>query len=235
MARCSVPFTFREVRRFIRPSTVLRRQWPLLALILFIAGVFLVQCLLGRGFELRFMTVPADVVEAFRSLRAGRFSEAGALITLFTAALLHGDSGHLLGNMLFLWIFAAIAAELLGHRWMLLVFTVTAISGGICHVALNPQETIPCLGASGAVMGFEGLYLGMAVRWRLPDPHVWPIARPIPPAHLAVVGVVGLLLDFNGYLGGHFGVAYGAHLGGFIGGLVLGGAVVPMPRVALPR
>lgn len=223
------------MRRILRPSSVIRRQWPLLALIACIAAIYGLQLLLGEGFDNRFMTVPADVVEAFRSLRSGDFSGAGSLFTLFTAALLHGNLLHLLGNMLYLWIFAAIAAELLGHRWMLLIFVVTAICGSACHVALNPEETIPMLGASGAVMGFEGLYLGMVVRWRLPDPHVWPIARPIPPAHLAAVGVLGLLMDFSGYLYGNSGVAYGAHLGGFIGGMLLGAAVVPIPRVAMLR
>ncbi len=225
----------RGVRRLLRPSSILRQQWPLLALIAFIAAIYGLQVALGADFEDRFMTVPAEVVEAFRSLRSGDFSGAGSLFTLLSAAFLHGDIGHLLGNMLYLWIFAAIAAELLGLRWMLLIFVFTAICGSACHVALNPEETIPMLGASGAVMGFEGLYLGMAVRWHLPNPHVWPIARPIPPAHLAALGVLGLLMDFGGYLGGEIGIAYGAHLGGFIGGMVLGGALVPMPRVALPR
>jgi membrane associated rhomboid family serine protease len=209
----------------------------LLALIVFISGVFLLQKLLGYGFNLRFMAVPADIVGAFHSIRADGFSgdAAGKIFTLLSAAFLHGDIGHLLGNMLFLWIFAAIAAELLGARWMLFTFFFAAISGSLCHVGLNAGESIPMLGASGAVTGFEGLYLGMAVRWRLPDPHVWPIARPVPPAHLAAIGVIGLVLDFGGYLSGNFGVAYGAHLGGFIGGMLLGAAVVPMPRVALPR
>ena len=223
------------MRRILRPSSVIRRQWPLLALIAFIAAIYVLQVLLGEDFDNRFMVVPYDVAEAFRSLRSGDFSGAGSLLTLFTAALLHADMAHLLGNMLYLWIFAAIAAELLGQRWMILIFVFTAICGSACHVALNPTETIPMLGASGAVMGFEGLYLGMVVRWRLPDPHVWPIARPVPPAHLAALGVLGLLVDFSGYLYGNFGVAYGAHLGGFIGGMMLGGAVAPMPRVALPR
>lgn len=207
----------------------------MLALILCFAFIHGLQVLLGMGFNDRYMAVPADVMEALRSLRSGDFSGSAALFTLITAALLHGDVGHLLGNMLYLWIFAAIAAELLGHRWVMLVFIFTALCGSACHVALNPKETIPMLGASGAVMGFEGLYLGMAVRWRLPNPHVWPIARPVPPAHLAAIGVLGLLFDLSGHLGGDQGIAYGAHLGGFIGGMVLGAAVVPMPRVALPR
>jgi membrane associated rhomboid family serine protease len=224
-----------NVRRLLRPSSVFRQQWPLFALITFIAAMYVIQVLFGEGFEDRFMAVPVDVLEAFRSLRSGDFSGAGSLFTLFTASLLHGDVGHLLGNMLYLWIFAAITAELLGHRWVMLVFIFTAICGSACHVALNPEETIPMLGASGAVMGFEGLYLGMVVRWHLPNPHVWPIARPIPPAHLAVVGVIGLLFDLSGHLEGDQSVAYGAHLGGFIGGIVLGAALVPMPRSAFPR
>lgn len=223
------------MRRIVRPSSILRRQWPLLSLISFIAAIHGLQVFLGADFEDRFMTVPAGVMEAFRSLRSGNISGVDSLFTLLSAAFLHADISHLLGNMLYLWIFAAIAAELLGQRWMFVIFVFTAICGSLCHTALNPNETIPMLGASGAVMGFEGLYLGMAVRWRLPDPHVWPIARPIPPAHLAALGLLGLLMDFGGYLSGEDGIAYGAHLGGFIGGMILGGAVVPIPRIASPR
>jgi membrane associated rhomboid family serine protease len=75
----------------------------------------------------------------------------------------------------------------------------------------------------------------MAVRWQLPNPHVWPVARPIAPSQLALLGVLSLILDFNGYIGGDQITAHGAHLGGFIGGLFLGSFIVPMPRVALPR
>ncbi len=183
------------------------------------------------------MVVPAEIVSALESIRAGNFSvaAAGEMFPLLGYAFLHGDIGHLFGNMVFLWIFAAIAAELLGHRWVFITFVFTAICGGICHVALNPESGIHMLGASGAVTGFEGLYLAMVVRWHLPDPHVWPIASPVSPARLALVGVLGLILDFSGYVSGDFGTAYGAHLGGFIGGLFLGSFVVPMPRVALPR
>ena len=85
----------------------------MLALILFIASVHGLQVLRGMEFNDRFMVVPADVMEALRSLRSGDFSGSAALFSLITAALLHGDVGHLLGNMLYLWIFAAIAAELL--------------------------------------------------------------------------------------------------------------------------
>ena len=118
---------------------------------------------------------------------------------------------------------------------MLFVFVFTAITGSLCYVALNPEGLTPYLGASGAVMGFEGLYLGMAVRWRLPDPHVWPMARPIAPGQLAMVAVIGLIFDIMGYTGGGTGIAHSVHLGGLIGGILLGSFFVKMPRVALPR
>lgn len=208
-----------------------------LGLIAFLSVVLFVQSKIGYGFTERFSTIPLEVVSAWDALRQGDFSATVGeeLLTLLTAGLLHGNFGHLSGNALFLWVFAAIACELLGARWVIPIFAFTAITGSLCHTILNLDSPIPCLGASGAVMGFEGLYLAMAVRWRLPDPHVWPMASPVPPGRLAFLGILGLILDFNGYISGVEGIAYGAHLGGFIGGLFLGGFVVPMPRVALPR
>ena len=223
--------------RFVRFRFLLGAQGPLLALILLISLIFLLQVALGRSAFLPFMVVPDEIITAWDALRTGGGSRAAMAEfgTLLSYAFLHGSFDHLLFNMVFLWLFAALAAELLGWRWMLFTFVFTAICGGICHVALNAGESIPMLGASGAVTGFEGLYLAMAVRWHLPDPHAWPMARPIPPVQLAMLGVLGLVMDFMGFMGGSMGVAYGAHLGGFIGGMLLGGAIVPQPKVARSR
>lgn len=221
----------------MRFGPFLKAQGVLLSLIALISLTFLLQSVLGREFYYDFMVVPAEVVNAWNLLREGDYANVpwAEFGTMFTTAMLHGSPEHLIGNMIFLWIFAALAAELLGQRCMLFVFVFTAITGSLCHVALNPEEVIPGLGASGAVMGFEGLYLAMAVRWRLPDPHVWPMARPIAPGRLALIGIFGLVMDFMGYTSGVTGIAYGAHLGGFIGGLLLGSFFVKMPRFALPR
>lgn len=217
--------------------SLLRQQGMTLGLIAFLTAALAVQTIADYAFTLRFSSVPEEIVSALHGMRSGDFGKGAweEMFTLFSATLLHGDFGHLSGNMLFLWIFAAIASGLLGMRWVLPIFVFTGICGSICHVALNADSPLPCLGASGAVMGFQGLYLAMAVRWRLPDPHVWPISRPVLPSKLAMVGVLSLILDFSGYISGGVGVAYSAHLGGFIGGLILGGFIVPMPRVALPR
>ena len=215
----------------------MEKQGPLLVLIAVISFIYGLQVLLYESAFDSFMVVPARIVASWDALRAGSFSASGLFefVPLLSYAFLHGGLEHLLFNMLYLWLFAALAAELLGWRWMLRVFAFTAICGGICHTALNAGEFIPMLGASGAVTGFEGLYLGMAVRWKLPNPHIWPMSRPIPPAQLAALGVFGFFMDFMGIMGGTLGVAYGAHLGGFIGGMVLGAVVVPMPGVARRR
>jgi membrane associated rhomboid family serine protease len=215
----------------------LKVQGALLLLILALFLIFLLQLLIGETFYGDLMTVPVEVVKAWDLLREGDYQNVSwaEFGTLFTAAMLHASPEHIIGNMIFLWIFAALAVELLGQRWMLFVFVFTAISGNIGHVLLNSDDFFPCLGASGAVMGFEGLYLAMAVRWRLPNPHVWPIARPIEPSRLVLIAILGLITDFMGYTSGDIGVAYGAHFGGFIGGLFLGSFFVKMPRLALPR
>jgi membrane associated rhomboid family serine protease len=138
--------------------------------------------------------------------------------------------------MLFLWIFAALAAELLGHRWVLATFVITAITGSIFHVVLNASSDVPMLGASGAVMGFEGLYLGLAFRWHLPTPHIWPMARPISPGQLALVGAVGVVIDSWSLLSqSEANVAFGAHIGGFVGGLLLACLIPVKPRGARHR
>lgn len=225
------------MRYFVNLRSLLKTQGALLVLILAIGFIFLLQILLGEGFYGTFMAVPAEFLSAWQQLREGDFRDVEwiEILTLFTPALLHGSPEHLIGNMIFLWIFAALAVELLGARVMLFTFAFTAITGNILHIVLNPDSFIPMLGASGAVMGFEGLYLAIAVRWHLPDPHVWPMARPIAPSRLAMVGIIGLIFDFMGYTSGGTGIAYGAHFGGFIGGLLLGSFFVKMPRVALPR
>lgn len=206
----------------------------MLGLIVIISIIFGWQTMYGVEAYWSYMMIPADIVAAWKSALAGHL-EWAAFVPILSCAFLHGGAEHLIFNMLLLWLFGALAVQLVGNKWMLITFVVTAICGSVFHVFMNPDSAIPTLGASGAVMGFEGLYLGMAVRWHLPNPDIWPMDRPIPPSQLAVVGIIGLVIDYMGFLGGNLGVAYSAHLGGFVGGVILGSVAVPMPRVAQPR
>ncbi|BCX49030.1 hypothetical protein HAHE_29380 [Haloferula helveola] len=212
-------------------------QGPLLVLIVLMFLIFFVQSLPGSVFWVdRFMAIPGEVVQSWDDIRSGvgRPDDWWELGTLLSCVFLHADIQHVGMNMLFMWIFAALFVELLGWRWMLLVFLTTGIAGSLTHVILNREDFIPMLGASGAVMGFEGAYLGLATRFRLPDPHVWPMARPIPPARLALLALIGVGIDyFSLFSGQQEGIAYGAHIGGFTMGLLIAGIAAPRPRLAL--
>jgi membrane associated rhomboid family serine protease len=208
-------------------------QGPLLGLIALMFLIFFAQAVFGPVWYQGLMAVPADVGAAWERLLAGQSAAADGRVlgTLLSHAFLHGDFEHVLFNMLFFWIFGALIVELLGWRWMLLIFAITAVGGGLAHVIMNRGGSIPMLGASGAVMGFEGAYLGLATRWTLPDPHVWPIARPVSPSRLALLAVVGVGIDYFSIMQGmDTGIAYGAHVGGFTAGLLFAGLAAPRPR-----
>jgi membrane associated rhomboid family serine protease len=224
-----------------RSRWILHKQGWLLGLIGFMVLVFILQESLGgpRGPFPRWygplMAVPAEGLAAVAEIREGNFGRESVreLATWFTCALLHADISHLLYNMLALWIFAAALADLLGQRWMLALFGITAVAGSVVHALLNAGSHIPCLGASGAVMGFEGAYLGLAVRFRLPEAQVWPMTRSLPPAHLGALALVGVVFDYLGLMGTQGArIAYGAHIGGFTAGLFLTALLAPMPKAA---
>ena len=113
---------------------------------------------------------------------------------------------------------------------------LTAIGGGITHTAMNPEVAGPMVGASGVVSGFMGAYLGLSVRWHLPDPHIWPIARPVPPTNLAILAVIFVAIDYRAIFAQTASMtAYGAHVGGFTMGLFLASFITPRPAQAEGR
>ncbi len=205
-------------------------QRTLLGLIIFINFIFIGQ-IVSPVFFSKGEFVPTKFEAAWQAISAGKSAPADwlELTTLYSAALLHGSVSHLLFNMLFLWVFAGLVGELLGVRWLLAIFSITAVVGYLGDAILRADSNIPALGASGAVMGFEGAYLGLAVRWSLPWPHIWPIAYAIPPLNLVILAVVGFGIDISGTINGYGGIAYGAHLGGFISGLFLTSFITPAP------
>jgi membrane associated rhomboid family serine protease len=209
---------------------IVREQWPLLLLITAMFLILFAQELGPADWADPFMVVPARIVESSQHLRAGAVEahDLGNFGTLLSHAFLHGDIGHVFSNMLFIWIFGALIVEYLGHRWIALIFILSAIGGGIAHTVLNLADTIPMLGASGALMGIEGAYFGLTLTRRLPDPHIWPMAHPIPPAHLAGLAVVGLAFDFRDVFAGEADfIAHGAHIGGFVVGFFITSIALP--------
>ena len=167
--------------------------------------------------------VPAHLHAAANDLLAGRFSadDAHAAATLVTHIFLHGSVEHIFYNMIFLYTFGVLTSDLLGQWRTLAIFLITGICGGILHVALQSDSAVPMIGASGAISGLVGTYLGLTLRWQLPEVEVWPLAYAVPPMQLGLVGVVGFLGDLLLFANHDQHIAYGAHLGGFLSGLLI--------------
>ncbi|MGC1480362.1 MAG: rhomboid family intramembrane serine protease [Chthoniobacterales bacterium] len=183
-------------------------------------------------------TIPSEVVATWQSLITGGFSMGSAIefATLLSYAFFHADLEHLVFNLLYFWVFSFLVGELLGQRWVIAIYFVTAISGAVCFVIFNAESTIPMLGASGAVSGFEGAYLGLAIRSSIPPAFVWPLARPISPFTLGALAVIGVGLDLSGTINpGNSNTAFATHLGGFVAGVFLTSFVTPPARRATAR
>ena len=147
-------------------------------------------------------------------------------LTLLTSMFMHGGFGHILGNMLFLWIFGDNIEHALGRILYIGFYLVAGIVASLAQIAINPDSVIPTLGASGAISGVLGAYLVMFPRNRV----TVIIFRFIPyqvPAIVAV-GMWAVLQFINGF--GSIvtseettgGVAYLAHIGGFVVGVIAG-------------
>jgi len=147
-------------------------------------------------------------------------------LTLLTSMFMHGGFMHLLGNMLYLYIFGDNLENLMGHLRYLVFYLTCGVLASLAHVfvsaALDADLLIPSLGASGAISGVLGGYFLLFPKRRV-RVLIFRFISEVPA--LVAIGVwfafqlISSLGMFSGGSGG--GVAYGAHIGGFIAGLVL--------------
>src|SRR5579863_9450562 len=155
-------------------------------------------------------------------------SISGNLQTLLTSMFLHGGWLHLLGNMLFLWVFGRNVEDLIGSGRFAGFYVCCGLVAGIVQVIANPNSPVPTVGASGAIAGVMGAYLIKFPRARivtLIPIFIFITTMEIPAAFLLLwwfaiqfVSGFGSLAETN-YTGG--GVAWFAHVGGFIAGMLL--------------
>jgi membrane associated rhomboid family serine protease len=143
--------------------------------------------------------------------------------TFVTSMFLHGGVMHLLGNMLFLWIFGDNLEDEMGHLPFLAFYLAGGIAAAGLQVAADPRSVIPMVGASGAIAGVMGGYLLLFPRARV-DVLLFLviIIRIIPVPAWIMLGVWFALQLVGGYSANSQtgGVAYWAHAGGFVAGLV---------------
>lgn len=144
-------------------------------------------------------------------------------ITLLTSMFMHGGIAHILGNMLFLFIFGDNLENKLGHARYLVFYLLCGIIASLAHVVMNMNSYIPSLGASGAISGVLGGYILLYPRNRV-RVLLFNIFTQVPAFVAIGLWFVFQLVSGLGWLGGGSrvdGVAYAAHVGGFIAGLVL--------------
>lgn len=149
-------------------------------------------------------------------------------LTVITSAFIHGGFLHLGGNMLFLWVFGDNVEDALGHVRYLIFYLVAGIAAVALQVAVDTDEVIPMIGASGAIAGVLGGYLVLYPRARVGVFIPWLFffgAFPVPAVLL--IGFWFVLQLFSGFAsmgtatGVSDGVAVWAHIGGFITGFVI--------------
>jgi membrane associated rhomboid family serine protease len=161
-----------------------------------------------------------------------------SLTTALASMFLHGGWLHLIGNMLFLWIFGDNVEARLGSFGYLLAYLATGLVGNLVHGFSDPTSAIPSLGASGAISGVEGLYVVAFPRNRVKLLlFLFYYANIFYVRAVWVIGLWFVLNDLAPYVLGHAsagGVAHGAHIGGLLSGVVLCFALRPFFRASLP-
>lgn len=164
----------------------------------------------------------------------------GVVAPLFTSLFLHGGWSHLLGNMVFLWIFGDNVEDRLGRALYGLLYLAFGLTATAAHVLLSGDSPTPTIGASGAISGVLGAYLVFYPRAQvLTLVPIFIIASLQELPALLFLGVWFLMQLIPGFLslgdGAGGGVAWWAHVGGFVAGAaaaLVWRALVPAPNEA---
>jgi membrane associated rhomboid family serine protease len=210
------------------------RRTPVITLALIVACFVAFAYELGRlgsggmealdGFVTEWGIVPAELTAAWAS-GSGLGGEA---LTLISSQFLHGGWLHLLGNLLFLWIFGNNVEDRLGRLRFLLFYLVGGAAAGLTQVAIDPESTIPTIGASGAIAATLGAYLVLFPRARITSLVFLGFFYQLIDVPAVVVLVFWFLLQLIdgiaslGVTDAGGGVAFFAHIGGFVFGAFVG-------------
>lgn len=228
-----------------------RRTTPFVNYVLIGINLLVFVFLQGLGsnenFTYAYSTVPAEIISGRDITTPNRVLEhpvTGQVVeipglqptlipvwfTLITSLFMHGGIAHLLGNMLFLWIFGDNIEDRLGHVRYIIFYLVCGVLASLAHVfttvafaADDVSLLIPSLGASGAISGVLGGYLLLFPTKKVVVLISWFVTAV--PAFIAIgLWFVFQIINSLGMLGSGSqagGVAYAAHIGGFVAGLVL--------------
>jgi membrane associated rhomboid family serine protease len=139
-------------------------------------------------------------------------------VTLVTYQFFHADIGHLIGNMIFLWVFGDDIERALGRARFLVFYLLTGVIGGLVFVAYDPHSSIELIGASGAIAGVVVAYLLLRPCAKI------TVLLGIIPLRISAYWVVGLFVItqlWNLGAASKSEVAYWCHFGGMLAGAIL--------------
>ena len=143
-------------------------------------------------------------------------------LTIFTSMFMHGSWMHLIGNMVFLWIFGDNIEDSMGHKKFIVFYFVSGICAALLQAIIDPSSDIPMIGASGAIAGVLGSYLVLHPKanvnvlfWLF----IFITVIKVPAFIVLSLWIISQF--FSASIGSEGGVAYYAHIGGFIGGALL--------------
>jgi membrane associated rhomboid family serine protease len=209
-----------------------RRSFPVLTLLLILinVAVFAHQLSLAPHASDAFIKTYGLVPYRFEAaLRGARATPEQALLPLFTCMFLHGGFLHIIGNMLFLWIFGGNVEDRFGAIPYLIFYIVCGIGSGIAQVMFTWGSHVPSIGASGAISGVLGAYIvlfpGSRILTLVPIIIIpWTVRLPA----FIFIGLWFAIQFLNGLnsLGSKVaaasgGVAVWAHVGGFLLGALI--------------
>lgn len=193
-----------------------------------------IPCEIVRNRPLTVLEAPTDVAQARGGPYAcGRapaspplFANKNVYFAVVVSMFLHGSWAHVLGNVLFLWIFGNNVEDRLGS----VLFAVFYLAGGVvslaAHVLANRDSEVPVIGASGAIAAVMGAYF---VWW--PRARVLTVVLPIIiPFYIRAWIVLGLWFVLQFFTDPNSGVAYAAHVGGFVFGAAVAFLIGREPR-----
>jgi membrane associated rhomboid family serine protease len=190
--------------------------------------VFVAQLFMGAATE-RVIQTFGFMPARFVNPEAFGYAWWEVAITLVSSLFLHGGFVHLIGNLIYLWVFGGAIEDSLGHWRFLLVYLACGAVGSLTHTVLFPASTIPSIGASGSIAGLLGAFLVLHPKARIltlfPLVVYWAMAEL--PALVFLPVWFGMQF-FSGFLSLQAargtqevaGVAWWAHVGGFVFGMM---------------
>ncbi len=201
------------------------------ALIVACSAVFLYEASLPdklvEAFIMQYGAIPALVLgtaEAAKGLPV-ELPDAPPYWSLVTSMFLHGGWMHLIGNMLYLWIFGNNIEDVMGHARFVVFYAVCGVLAALSHILIDPASTVPMVGASGAISGVLGAYLLLFPRAQvlvLIPLGLMTRMMYVPAGFVLGMWFVMQLLSGGVSLGSKGGgVAFFAHIGGFVAGMAL--------------